>query len=173
MDNLTSHVSIAELKSVLTKNGFHVNIFNSEKEVKDFINLQLPDASVVGLGNSITTCRLNIRNLLYSKGSIIFYSWDGSENYNRSLDTFEILQRPEYYITRLTALSMAGEILMKDYSKIAVKKDVFPASIFGFAGMNRVVEQLEKKDSILKYPIIKKCPDSVKFHVSLLTFLDY
>jgi hypothetical protein len=172
-DKVLNQVSIKELGLVLGKNGFKVIVLNSEKEVKDFINTLLPDASIVGLGDSITTCKLNIRNLLYSKGSIIYYSWDGSENYNRSLDTFETPQRPEYYITRLTVLTSSGEILLKDYSKLASEHEIFPAHVLAFAGMNRVVDKFDDRESIYKYPIIKQCPSSIEFTVVLLPFLDY
>jgi hypothetical protein len=165
--------SIHELHETLKKRGFSSTILDSEKEVKDFINSNIPDKCAVGLGDSITTCRLNIRNILNTKGSTIFYSWDGSENYNRSLDTFDIQQAPAYYLTRISALTLSGDILMKDFSKQAAMEEKFPAYVFAFTGLNRVVEELKNEESILKYPVIKKCPAGVKFTVALLPFLDY
>ncbi len=170
---IIQQVSIPEIESVLRKKGFRTAVLNCEKEVKDFINSHLPDRSIVGLGDSITTCRLNIRGLLYTKGSTIYYSWDGSLYYNRSLDTFEIPQRPEYYISRLTALTLSGEILMKDYSKEIALQEIYPKHVFAFAGINRVVEKFDTKESITKYAVIKSCPSSTEFTIALLPFLDY
>ncbi len=172
-NKVTELVSANEMKSLLQSKGFHSIILNSDKEVKDFINSSIPDKATVGLGNSITTCKLNIRNLLYAKGSIIYYSWNGSDEYNRSLDTFDSTIWPDYFITRLTALTLSGEMLMKDYSKLSALYEKFPPTILAFVGMNRVVERLNDCDSIRKYTVIKTCPASINFNIALLPFLIY
>ncbi|MBN1599179.1 MAG: LUD domain-containing protein [Bacteroidales bacterium] len=175
MENITvnDNIRIEKVQSALIKKGFQTVVLNSNKEVKDFINTYVPDQCTVGLGDSITTCKLNVRNILYAKGSNIFYSWDGSENYNRSMDTFDTLIRPDYYLTRINALTTDGEILMKDYSRKIALDSNFPANVFAFAGLNRVVDKFEKKDSIKKYAVIKEKPEQCKFTVALLPFLDY
>jgi hypothetical protein len=173
----TSHAIDKKLISAVQKKlkdrRFQTVVLHSEKAVKDFINRNIPDNCTVGLGDSITTCKLNIRNILHTKGSIIFYSWDGSENYNRSLDTFDTQQSPDYYLTRITALTFKGEILLKDYSKQAAGENKFPLNIFAFAGYNRLAEMLYERDSLQKYPVIDQCPKGIKFTLALLPFLDY
>jgi hypothetical protein len=163
---------IQQLQVVLEGKGFQTVVLNSEKEVKDFINKNIPDERLVGLGDSITNCKLNIRNILASKGSKIFYAWDGSENYNRSMDTFDQTPRPDYYLSRISALNTNGEILMKDYSKQATSEGLFPKQIFAFAGLNRVTEKF-KTDSMYKYPVFSEKPQDVEFVVALLPFLTY
>ncbi|MBN1950417.1 MAG: LUD domain-containing protein [Bacteroidales bacterium] len=169
----TQHSILTDLRNTLEEKGFTCIVLNTDKEVKDFIAQQIPDETPVGLGNSITTCKLKIRNLLVAKGIRIFYSWDGSENYNRSLDTFEDPERPDYYITRLSALTVSGEILLNDYQKQAAEQNNFPGHMFAFVGANRIVDSLSAGDSLQKYPVISKCPEGVKFFVALLPFLDY
>lgn len=164
---------IKELQATLKEKGFQSVVLNSEKEVKDFINDNIPDERLVGLGDSITNCKLNIRNILAAKGSKIFYSWDGSENYNRSMDTFEPPPRPDYYLSRINAITTSGEVLMKDYSKQAADEGLFPRQIFAFAGMNRLTEKLKDNDSSLKYPVFSQKPDDTEFTVALLPFLTY
>jgi hypothetical protein len=164
---------LQSLKSVLDKKGITLVILTTEKAVKDFINKNIPDECIVGLGDSITTCKLNIRNILSSKGSKIFYSWDGSENYNRSLDTFDTAPRPDYYLSRVNAVNSDGEIMMKDYSKQAATDGLFPKQVFAFAGFNRYCEIFDSRDSILKYTIIKEKPANAKFTLALLPFLNY
>lgn len=166
-------ITLRNLKSTLEKNGIKTVVLNTEKAVKDFINKSIPDECIVGLGDSITTCRLKIRNILASKGSKIFYSWDGSENYNRSIDTFETPPRPDYYLSRINAITSEGEILMKDYSKQAAAAGVFPKQVFAFAGLNRYCEAFDEKESILKYTIIKERPENTKVILALLPFLNY
>jgi len=171
--SIPSQSILQELIPVLMEKGYQTKILHSEKEVKDFINNTIPDNTIIGLGDSITTCKLNIRYILAAKGSNIYYSWDGSGNYNRSLDTFEVPVRPDYYITRISALTASGEILMKDYDKGAVAENNFPLHVLAFAGFNRLTKELDDRDSISKYPIINHCPENTEFTVVLLPFLDY
>ena len=148
-------------------------MLHSEKQVKDFINKNIPDETAVGLGDSITTCKLNLRHILATKGSRIFFSWNGSENYNRSLDTFETPERPKYYITRISALTEEGNLLMKDYDKQTAAENNFPENVYAFVGMNRLVENFDPKESLEKYPVISEKPAGTDFIVALLPFLDY
>jgi hypothetical protein len=164
---------LKELQAVLEEKGFQSVVLKSEKEVKDFINANIPDERLVGLGDSITNCKLNIRNILATKGSKIFYAWDGSENYNRSMDTFERPPRPDYYLSRINAITTSGEILMKDYSKQAANEGLYPKQIFAFAGMNRLTNKLKDNDSVQKYPVFSQKPDDTEFTVALLPFLTY
>ncbi len=172
-DLVIDHDTIKQLQTVLEKKGVQTVVLNSEKEVKDFINDNIPDERLVGLGDSITNCKLNIRNILASKGSKIFYSWDGSENYNRSMDTFEPPPRPDYYLSRINAITTKGDILMKDYSKQAASEGLFPKHIFAFAGLNRVTEKFKNTDSVRKYPVFSEKPADTEFTVALLPFLTY
>lgn len=164
---------LRNLRSSLERNGINTVVLNSEKAVKEFINKNIPDECIVGLGDSITTCRLKIRHILASKGSKIFYSWDGSENYNRSLDTFDTAPRPDYYLSRINAITGDGKILMKDYSKEAAAEGLFPKQVFAFAGFNRYCEKFDVRESIQKYTILIEKPSNTKVTLALLPFLNY
>lgn len=165
--------TVIKLKKTLEEKGFETVVLQSEKEVKDFINSRIPDEQIVGLGDSITTCTLNIRNLLFAKGSKIFYSWDGSDNYNRSIDTFDSPTRPDDYLSRINAITMDGRILMKDYDRSASESGEFPARVYAFAGINRLCDEFEDRDSLNKYSIIEQKPENCRFTVALLPFLCY
>lgn len=166
-------VSIDAIVKALSKKGFRSIVLHSDKEVKDFLNKNIPDETPVGLGDSITSCKLNLRNILATKGTKIFYSWNGSDNYNRSLDTFDNHIRPDYFITRITALTVDGRLLMKDYDKSAAAENKFPENIFAFVGLNRLVEEFDSNDNELKYPVVSKSPAEINFTVAILPFLDY
>jgi hypothetical protein len=172
-NQLFDQAYISRIQRVLIKKGFKTIVLNSNKEVKDFVNENIPDECMVGLGDSITTCKLNIRNILAAKGATIFYSWDGSDNYNRSLDTFETPIRPDFYLTRINAITIKGELLIKDYSKNAVENNQFPKHILAFAGLNRLTEAFNDTESLNKYPIFTKCPQKTEFTVVLLPFMTY
>ena len=172
-EQLAGYRDIEKVTRVLISKGFRTIVLNSEKEVKDFINSKIPDEQIVGLGDSITTCKLNIRHLLAAKGSIIFYAWNGTENYNRSLDTFEPLPRPDYYLTRINAVTVNGEILLKDYAKECVSEDLLPRHIFAFAGLNRIVKTFNGTEGKLRYPVFDKAFPGIEFTVALLPFMIY
>jgi hypothetical protein len=171
--SISARLDIHQLQELLAKKGFHTIVLNNDKEVKEFIHQHIPDNTPVGLGDSITTCKLNLRNILAAKGSRIFYSWNGSENYNRSIDTFENPERPEYYITRITALTSDGRILIKDYEKRAASEDKFPRNVYAFVGLNRIVNEFNPAGSTESYPVLVKKPSGIKFTIALLPFLDY
>jgi hypothetical protein len=171
---LTKEDRMQQVIPLLRKKGFQIKVLRSEKEVKNFINSKIPEKTIVGLGDSITTCKLNLRHLLAAKGTTIFYSWNGSYNYNRSLDTFEIPARPDYYITRIGALTTNGEILMNDYDLNAANDGNFPLNMLAFVGLNRICETFENNEVISKkYPVLIQCPNHVNFNIALLPFLDY
>lgn len=175
MDNaiVSQKKKLSELVQKLSLKGYNTNILNSDKEVKDFINRNIPDKCIVGLGNSITTCKLNIRHILATKGSTIFYGYDGTEYYNRSLDTFESLPGVDYYISRINALTPEGNILMKDFSKVAVERNSFPKHIFAFAGINRITEIINIADCSEKYSVFSKKPENIEFTINILPYLHY
>jgi hypothetical protein len=163
---------IGALESALHLKGFNTLILNNETEVIEFIN-KLPNDAIMGLGDSITTCTLKIRNLLVKKGSLIFYSWNGSEDYNRTIDTFEDHPNPDYYLTRVNAITMKGEIMMKDYSKKAAAEKKFPKNILAFAGYNRIVKEFTAGSSLTKYAIFTEKPENINFTAILLPFICY
>ena len=87
---------ISTLSSTLKEKGYRTLVLEDEEKVIEFIH-HIPNDVIIGLGDSITTCTLKIRNILARKGSLIYYGWNGDPNYNRSLETFENHPMPEYF----------------------------------------------------------------------------
>jgi hypothetical protein len=177
MDSVISNFQIDNnalslLESALHKKGFKTVVLNSETEVIEFIN-NLPNDVIMGLGDSITTCTLKIRNLLIKKGSLIFYSWNGADDYNRTIDTFEEHPKPDFYLTRINAITTTGEIMIKDYSRKAATEKKFPKHILAFAGYNRIVDKFKEGNSLIKYTIFREKPENIDFTVVLLPFICY
>jgi hypothetical protein len=164
--------TIGALESTLHNKGFKTVVLNNEPEVVDYIH-KLPNDAIMGLGDSITTCSLKIRNLLVKKGSLIFYSWNGADDYNRNLETFEEHPKPDFYLTRINAITTKGEIMLKDYSRKAAKEKKFPKHILAFAGYNRIVEEFKAGNSLIKYTIFTEKPENIDFTVVLLPFISY
>jgi len=167
-----NNTTISSLETVLHKKGYKCIVLNNEAEVIDFIN-KLPNDGIMGLGDSITTCALKIRNLLIKKGSLIFYSWNGAEDYNRTIETFEEHPDPDFYLTRINAITTKGEIMVKDYSRKAATEKKFPKHILAFAGYNRIVDKFNEGNSVIKYTIFTEKPENTDFTVVLLPFICY
>jgi len=163
---------ITDLSSTLKDKGYKTLILNDEDQVIEFIH-RIPNDGIIGLGDSITACTLKIRNILSRKGSVIFYGWNGDINYNRSLETFEDHPLPDYFLTRVNAITLKGDMLVKDYSRKALSENRFPKRILAFAGCNRIVERFHDSSSVNKYTVFKNKPESVDFTVILLPTMTY
>ncbi|MBN1158480.1 MAG: LUD domain-containing protein [Bacteroidales bacterium] len=163
---------IKQLTYTLKEKGFKILILNNEEEVIEFIH-QIPNDVIIGLGDSITTCTLKIRNILSRKGSLIFYGWNGDIHYNRSLETFEDHPVPEYFLTRVNAITLKGNLLIKDYSRKAIMENHFPKNIIAFAGCNRIVGEFRNQPGMNKYGVFREKPSSVDFTVVLLPYITY
>ncbi|MBN2480378.1 MAG: hypothetical protein JXB19_01460 [Bacteroidales bacterium] len=163
---------IDRLSYTLKEKGFKTLILNDEEQVIEYIH-RIPNDVIIGLGDSITTCTLKIRNILARKGSLIFYGWNGDVHYNRSLETFEDHPVPGYFLTRVNAITLRGNLLIRDYSRKAIMENRFPRNIVAFAGCNRIVEEFRNEPGINKYGIFKEKPASVDFTVVLLPYITY
>jgi hypothetical protein len=163
---------ISELSGSLKSKGFKTVLLFNEQQVIDFIH-HIPNDKIIGLGDSITTCSLKIRNILARKGRIIFHGWNGDTQYNRTMDTFEDHPLPDYYLTRVNAITRNGRILLKDYSRQAAMENYFPKHIIAFTGSNRIVEDFSNTSSIQKYTVIKEKPPLISFTVVFLPFMEY
>jgi hypothetical protein len=164
--------TLSTLESALHNKGFKTVILENESEVIEFIH-KLPNDAIMGLGDSITTCTLKIRNLLVKKGSIIFYSWNGADDYNRTIEAFEEHPKPDFYLTRINAITTRGEIMIKDYSRKAAAEKRFPKHILAFAGYNRIADEFKEGNSLIKYTIFREKPENTDFTVVLLPFISY
>jgi len=162
---------IKELSENLREKNFKVTVINDEDRIVEYIH-QLPNDGIIGLGDSITTCTLKIRNILAMKGTLIYYGWNGDINYNRSLETFDAHPVPDYFLTRINYITLKGEILLKDYSRSSFMAGTFPRRIIAFAGHNRIVGEL-KDPQAQKYSVFRRKPENVDFTVVLLPNLNY
>ena len=163
---------VRNLSAILREKGYKTLVLDDEEQVIEYIH-HLPNEGIFGLGDSITTCALKIRNILARKGNLIFYGWNGDINYNRSLETFEDHPLPDYFLTRINALTVKGDMLIKDYARKALHERRFPGNIIAFAGCNRVVNEFDDAPSLQKYSVFSRKPANVDFTVVLLPYISY
>jgi len=164
--------TLANLVSRLQQKGYNTLVLNNEEEVFAFIK-NLPGDVIIGLGDSVLNCSLKIRNLLAEKGSLLYYGWDGDSNFNRSLETFETHPTPGYFLSRISAITLNGDILIRDYSKDAMLHNNFPEKMVAFCGSNRIVEDFDEEPSLVKYSVFREKPENVDFKIVILPFMVY
>ncbi len=104
---------IQRMVTFLQKKGFTITILKGEM-LKEFIMKNIPDDCIVGVGESLSSGELGITSILSEKDNNVFYSWDGNQNYNRSLDTFETHPLPGYFLS-LGSITQDGNLVVNDF----------------------------------------------------------
>lgn len=117
-----------KIEGVLHRNGFKTTILESERALRKFIYDTIPDNCIVGLGNSLSSSALKIRNILLEKGNKVYYHWNG-EDHSRNMDTYEDLQvQPDYYLTLAESITEDGRVINKESSSEKLPKNVIAFS---------------------------------------------
>lgn len=171
-EGIINSSTVNELAEVLRTKGYRVVIINDDEKIVEYIH-QIPNDVVIGLGDSITTCTLRIRNILARKGTLIYYGWNGDPNYNRSIETFENHPLPEYFLTRINYITLKGEMLLKDYSRASFLANRFPDKIIAFAGYNRIINEFDDNPALQKYTVLRHKPENVDVTIVLLPGMAY
>lgn len=158
-DSISINPSV--LQTLRTK-GFKTVFLRTKAELEKFIQQNIPQECTVGIGNSVITSKTPIFELLKRKGNTLFYSWDGSTDYNRALDTFETHPMPDYYITVDSDVTSKGELVCHDtYSDTAFEKLQFPKKVIAFASVKKMVTDVKETiDSIHHHVMNAKPKDS-------------
>ncbi|MBN2485426.1 MAG: hypothetical protein JXB34_05605 [Bacteroidales bacterium] len=111
-----------EMKTIVVK---------TEDNLRKFIYDTIPDNSIVGIGNCLAQSRLKIRDILLEKGIKVYNSWSGP-GFNRSLDTFDELPRPDYFLTSAEITEAEGSYLNVEFPENAPETDL-PEHIIAFS----------------------------------------
>ena len=161
---------VKRLVASLHDRGFKTILLQSKEDLVSFIKENIPDDSIVGVGNSVFKNNLKILDTLKSKGNKIFYSWDGSKEYNRTIDTFEEHPKPDYYITTDTNITEQGEIINNDFSDEGAKTTNYPAHIIAVTALKNLRTNFEDSINKIKASIIDQKPTGSDVVVALMTF---
>lgn len=100
--------------SNLRSRGFKTNVVTKFDEAMEFIRQLIPENAVVAIGNSVSSKIKESILQLKSRNSKIFESWDGSPDYNRSIDNFDPAPRPDIFISNSAYITEEGDLLVKD-----------------------------------------------------------
>ncbi len=121
--------------SNLRKKGFKTTVVTKFEEAVDFIKQIIPENAVIAISNSISSKVNDLTPVLKNRNSKILESWDGSPDYNRSIDTFEPVSKPDFFISNSAFITSDGELLVND--SIYQHPETLPKNTIWIASMNK------------------------------------
>ena len=96
----------------MRKNGFEVVELHTAKEARDYLAVNIPDGSAVGMGGSISVRDTGILPVLAEKGCQVLTTWGKKpEDFKRIC--MEALAAP-VYLTSANAVTRGGKLVLVD-----------------------------------------------------------
>jgi hypothetical protein len=157
------------IERLLNGKGFKTILLDSDRSLRKFIYDTIPDHCIVGLGASLNTSTLKIRDILVEKGNKVYYNWNGTA-YNRSLDTFEEQPRPDYFLTTAEIIVEDGKVVNHEYSKQAVEEYKFPKNIIAFSELNNKSKNVKQSTITKEYNVFSEKLIESEVTVAILPF---
>jgi hypothetical protein len=155
------------IERLLHRNGFKTIILKGERALRKFIYDSIPDNCIVGLGTSLSSSAMKIRDILLEKGNKVYYNWNGTA-YNRSLDTFEEQPRPDFFLTTLDTITEKGTLINTEYSGKAVEEYKFPKNIIAFSAPEKLSVQNTVVNIKGDYTILDRKPAESEVTIALV-----
>ena len=157
------------IESALRRKGFNTIIIESERALRKFIYDKIPDNCIVGLGNSLSSSALKIRDILLEKGNRVYYSWNG-DSYNRSMDNFEEHPVPEFFLTTADSITSEGRLINYEFSGSAASKHNYPKNIIAFSEIASLNKRPSERNMTSDFVVFDKKPNEAEITVALLPF---
>ncbi len=161
--------SWGRIEKILQRKGFKTTILSNERSLRKFIYDTIPDNCIVGLGNSLSSSALKIRNILLEKGNKVYYNWNGNRP-NRDLDSFEEQPAPDFFLTTADSITGEGNIINHEYSKKAFKENRFPRNIITFSAPGNLLKKISHSALSSDFTILNTKPSESEVTVALLPF---
>lgn len=158
------------VERLMNRKGFKTIVLDSDRALRRFIYNTIPDNCIVGLGNSLSTSALKIRDILLEKGNKVYYAWNG-DNCNRSLDTFEEHPNPEYFLTDANSITPEGNIINNEFSGRVAQEKGLPKNIIAFSKPESIARKLLGRKISSEFIILDKKPDTTNVTVALTSFI--
>ena len=153
----------------LTQKGFMTILLDSDRALRKFIYSTIPDNCVVGLGNSLSTSALKIRDILLEKGNKVYYAWNGA-NFNRSVDTFEEHQAPEYFLTNANTITPEGNIVNNEFSGKVAREKGLPKNVIAFSNIKNLANRMRERNMSSEFVMVDKKPEESNITVAFTSF---
>jgi hypothetical protein len=153
------------METLQIKNKVKTIFLDSESALRKFINKTIPDDSIVALGNSLNTNDIKIKEILHEKGIKVYISWQNSYT-NRSLDTFEDIPKPDFFLVSAEGIVQDGEIVYQELNTIGGIPGYIPENIIVFT-TSYDLKGTTRKPDLAQNEFI----ENSQFTVAIVTFL--
>jgi len=157
------------IESALRRKGFNTIILDSDRALRKFIYDTIPDNSVVGLGKSLSSSAMRIRDILLEKGNRVYYSWNGL-SYNRSLDNFEEHPQPDFFLTTAGSITPEGRVINYEFSGKAAYESKYPKNIIAFSKIENINRSFTERNISSEFVVFDQKPANTEITVALLPF---
>lgn len=157
------------IERLLNRKGFQTIVLDSDRALRRFIYKSIPDNCIVGLGNSLSTSALKIRDILLEKGNKVYYAWNG-ENCNRNVDTFEEHPCPDYFLTGANAITADGNLINNEYSSITARDKGLPKNIIAFSNPGSIARKILGRDITSNIIVFDNKPEDTNITIALTSY---
>ena len=160
---------MAKMNQILQNKGIKTIMLKNEDDIRNFLKESIPSESLVGMDDSVIHNNPGIHEMLRKIGAKIYYSFDGSQDYNRTLDTFEEHPAPEYYLFA-DAVSTSEEELDKQLhiSENAWKNNKHPKHIIAFTALKNFASNVEDSVTKLRNYVIESMPPGTDVTIAVM-----
>lgn len=160
---------MVKLNEVLRKKGIKTIMLKDEDEIRNFLQKSIPSNSLVGMDDSVMQNTPGIHDTLRKIGAKIYYSFDGSQDYNRTIDSFEDHPAPEYYLFS-DSISTSEEDLDKQLhiSENAWKNHKHPKHIIAFTALKNFASKFEDSLTKLRNNVIDSMPPGTDVIIAVM-----
>lgn len=155
------------IENLLRKKGFKTTLLDSERALRKFIYDTIPDNCIVGLGNSLSSSALKVRNILLEKGNKVYYNWNGTSQ-NRNMDTYEEQPRPDYFLTLAETITEDGKLINNEYSGEAFRNHQYPKNIIAFSEPKSISKKITQSGLSSNFIVLTEKPSDSEITVALM-----
>jgi hypothetical protein len=135
---------LGELSGNLKKRDFKVEIFETAREINDYVMKTIPANVKVGLGGSISLRELGIDKLLKERGNTLLDHWDKSLSSEQSLNIRKEQLSSDYFLTSANAITLDGRIVNIDAVGNRVAAMIFgPKHVISIISVNKIAKDTD------------------------------
>ncbi|MCG8697850.1 MAG: hypothetical protein MI922_07330 [Bacteroidales bacterium] len=161
---------VRKLSQKLRKMGVDTIFLKDENALNDFLSRNIPEGSLVGLDDSVIHSNYNIQEVIKENGSRIYYSYNGTMDYNRNMETFEEHTTPDFYVFADGIRTSSADLgKQKVISETASKNNKHPKHIIAITALKHAIGSLEDSLTKLRNTIIEAMPPGTHVTIALMS----
>ncbi len=135
----------------LTKNGIEAIVLDSSKDVLAYLDSNIKDSSVVGVGDSMTLESLGIYEYLRNRNLVFLDKYDTKLSKPEKKDIYLRNFNADYFLSSANAISSDGKIYNLDGNGSRVAPIIYgPKQVLIICGTNKIVSNDDEAISRIK-----------------------